>query len=76
METANGRSVGKKQSFNQTEPAGPDYININEARENVSTISLLSLIFNYDVYMHCRYDWALSQLHVYTCFMTFGPLMY
>ena len=50
METANGRTVEKKQSFNQAEPAGPEYININEARENVFTsLFRFYLVFNFQI---------------------------
>ena len=35
METRDGRSVAKNDSFEQTEPAGPEYSNITEARENM-----------------------------------------
>ena len=60
METANGRSAEKKQSFNQTEPAGPEYININEARENVSTSVFIP--FSFYVNIKCTSSISMNGL--------------
>ena len=59
METRNDRSVEKKHSFKQTEPAGPEYSNISEARNDV---------FHYfSSFFFIEYLFFLSTLVVVSC---------